>query len=406
MSWQFATAARVIFGRGTLDQLGPLADRLKLSRPLIVTDPNLVQLGLVERLTAGLSDIGCQPQIFAECRPEPPFQCAVAGAQFARGHLCDGIVAVGGGSNIDVAKMVAVLVAHGGQPQDYFGFDRVPGPLIPLIACPTTAGTGSEVSNSSVLTDHAAGTKVSSLSHYLRPAVALVDPDLSDTCPATVSAHSGFDALVHAIEAITARRSEMMPTQDIFARAYEGSYALTEMLGLRAIQLIGKSLVKAVRDGSNRAARDDMALAATLAGMAFSNSGVALVHALEYPIGVLTHCSHGEGNALLLPHVMQYNLETRVGEFADIAHALGGTSTPVSRPSKESSQLDAAQRSIELVKRLQVDLGIRTQLSALGLDRKQLPSIASKAFAIKRLMDTNPRVPSENDLLSILESAF
>lgn len=406
MSWQFATAGRVVFGRGAIDQIGAFAARLKISRPLIVTDATLVGLGLAESLAGRLVEANCEPRIFSECQPEPPYRCASEGALVARQHDCDAVVALGGGSNIDVAKMIAVLITHGGQPQDYFGFDRVPGPLLPLIACPTTAGTGSEVSNSSVLTDHEAGVKVSSLSHYLRPSVALIDPDLTDSCPAKVSAHSGIDALVHAIEAITARASEEMPTPAILQRAYQGAYSLTETLALEAIRLIGRSLETAVDDGSDRAARDDMALAAMLAGMAFSNSGVALVHALEYPIGVLTHCSHGEGNGLLLPHVMRFNLEARIVQFARIAQALEGERAYPVDASHQDRLKELAASAVGQVERLRAAVGIRTQLRQLGLRREQLPEIAAKAFAIKRLMDTNPRRPSEDDLLAILEAAF
>lgn len=402
MSWQFATAGRILFGRGTLNEVGPLARRLQVSRALLVTDTNLRALGLVDRVIDLLSSADIKVSVYDACQPEPPLECAVEASQLAAKSGANGLVALGGGSNIDIAKMAAILLKYGGTPPDYYGFDRVPGVIAPLIACPTTAGTGSEVSNSSVLTDHAAATKVSSLSHYLRPAAAIVDPDLTDSCPAKVSAHSGIDALVHAIEAITARSSLEIPGESQLERPYVGAYAFTELLGLEAIRLIGKSLVAAVQHGDDRTARDDMALAAMLAGMAFSNSGVALVHALEYPIGALTHCSHGEGNGLLLPHVMQYNLQSRIPEFARIARALANQSMDLAG----LKEAELAQQSVEQVKRLQAALGIRTRLSELGMERSQLASVASKAFSIKRLMTTNPREPSEAELLTLLEAAF
>ena len=402
MSWQFATAGRILFGRGTINELGILASRLQVTRTLVVTDKNLTALGMVSRVSSLLESAGIKVSIYDACQPEPPLECAVEASQLAAKVGANGLIALGGGSNIDIAKMAAILLKYGGSPPDYFGFDRVPGPVAPLIACPTTAGTGSEVSNSSVLTDHAAATKVSSLSHYLRPAAAIVDPELTDSCPPKVSAHSGIDALVHAIEAVTARSSLEIPGDTQLERPYVGAYAFTELLGMEAIRLIGKSLVTAVSDGGHREARDDMALAALLAGMAFSNSGVALVHALEYPIGALTHCSHGEGNGLLLPHVMQYNLPTRVAHFARIAKALGGDSATLAA----MNEADLAQESVEQVKRLQTALGIRSKLSQLGLDRDQLTTVASKAFSIKRLMTTNPREPSESELLQLLEAAY
>lgn len=402
MSWQFATAGRILFGRGTLNELGTLANRLQINRGLVVTDTNLAALGLVNRVSGLLETAGIKVTIYDACQPEPPLECAIEASQLAAKSGANGLIALGGGSNIDIAKMAAILMKFGGTPPDYFGFDRVPGPIAPLIACPTTAGTGSEVSNSSVLTDHAAATKVSSLSHYLRPAAAIVDPELTDSCPAKVSAHSGIDTLVHAIEAVTARSSLEIPGETQLERPYVGAYSFTDLLGMEAIRLVGKSLVKAVQNGSDRQARDDMALAAMLAGMAFSNSGVALVHALEYPIGALTHCSHGEGNGLLLPHVMQYNLPTRITHFARIAKALGGDDPRIAR----LNEAELAQESVELVKRLQSVLGIRSKLSQLGLARDQLSSVATKAFSIKRLMTTNPREPSEAELLQLLEEAF
>lgn len=404
MSWQFCTAGRVLFGRGTCRQIGPFAQRLRITRPLIISDEKLAALGLTDRVRQALEGVGCQVRLFTGCEPEPPLECAIAGAEVAGEHGCDGIVAIGGGSNIDVAKMMTVLVRYGGHPSDYFGFDRVPGPVMPLMACPTTAGTGSEVSHSAVLTDRAAGTKVSTLSPYLRPAVALVDPELTDSCPATVTAHSGIDALVHAIEGITARCSDQMPSAPPLERAYEGAYGLTQLLGLEAARLIGRSLARATYKGDDHAARDDMAQAAMLAGMVFSNSGVALVHALEYPVGVLTHCSHGEGNGLLLPHVMRFNLESRINEFARIAEALDGKPCSAQMPPERAREL--AYQAVERIESLQQELGIRTRLRDLGLARDAIPGVAAKAFTIKRLMDTNPRAPREEDLVDILEAAY
>jgi len=404
MNWQFATAGRVVFGRGASQQIGQHAARLGLRRTLIVSDVNLTRLPAFATLVRSLEQEGIAVGIFDGCQPEPPVECAVAGLHSAVAHRADAIIALGGGSNIDVAKMMAVLVRFGGQPTDYFGFDRVPGPVLPLIACPTTAGTGSEVSHSSVLSDTSAGLKVSSLSPHLRPHVAIVDPAWTDSCPASVTAHSGIDALVHAIEAVTARPYTEMPTQGEITRAYEGSNAFTQLLAYEAIYRIGRSLVRAYRDGRDQLARDDMAYAALLAGMAFSNSGVALVHALEYPVGVRTHCSHGEGNGLLLPHVMRFNLPSRLTEFARVGQLLAGNydMTDLQPDSIGPLALDAVAQ----VEALQRQLDIRTQLRLLGLAHDQLPEMANESFSIKRLMDTNPRTPSEADLLAILQQAY
>lgn len=397
--WQFATAHNIKFGRGSSLLTTAELTRIGAARPLIITDKTVASLPAIVDLLANLHSSGYSPHIFDACIPEPAIDTAKNAIEFGRASQADCVIGIGGGSNLDVAKMTAAVLKHAGEPAKYFGFDAIPGPILPLIALPTTAGTGSEVSHSAVLTDNAAGTKVSTLSRWLRPAVAIVDPALTVYCPPKVTAHSGIDALVHAIEAYTNRDYQQMVGVDPQARAYEGSYPLTRLLAAEAIRLIGRSLVRAYEHPNDQPARDDMALAAMLAGMAFSNSGVAIVHALEYPVGVLTHCSHGEGNGLLLPHVMRFNLPTCIPQFADIANWLSPTA------SIESAE-DAAHRAIEAVATLQQRIGIRPRLRDLGLQADHIPAIAQKAFQIKRLMDVNPRRPTEQDLVSILNAAY
>ncbi|HMC11693.1 MAG TPA: iron-containing alcohol dehydrogenase, partial [Pirellulaceae bacterium] len=288
---------------------------------------------------------------------------------------------------------------HGGEPARYFGFDNVPGPVLPLVCLPTTAGTGSEVSHAAVLTDTANHIKVSTLSQFLRPALAVVDPALTDGCPRQVTADSGIDALTHAIEAYTAIDFDQLDAPDGIPVAYEGRFPLGECLAEKAILLIGQHLVTAVQDGANQAARDGMALAATIAGLAFSNCAVALVHALEYPLGGAVHVSHGAGNGLLLPFVMRYNLPVRKAAFAKIAALLGEDVVGLSQDA-------AAERAIAAVERIRARIGIPERLRELGVKHDQLPGFAEKAFAIKRLMGTNPRQPTQAELLKILEDAY
>lgn len=398
--WQFATAGNIRFGRGGRLELAHDLARYQVRRPLVVTDGTVAGLEPVQRLPDSLAPTAV---VFDGCRAEPAV--AVADAAIAAGHeaRADAVVGIGGGSNLDVAKIVAVVLRHGGRPQDYFGFDAVPGPILPLFALPTTAGTGSEVSHSAVLTDESQGTKVSTLSRWLRPTVALIDPDLSDSCPSKVTADSGIDALVHAIEAYCNRDYQQMTGVDPQARAYEGSYCVTRLLAAEAIRLVGRALVPAylaAQAGSpDPVARDEMALAATLAGMAFSNSGVGVVHALEYPLGALTHCGHGEGNGLLLPHVMRYNMAVRMTEFGEIARWLGVSVEGL-------SQRQAAESAVAAVEEIQRAIQIPRRLRDLGTPRDAIPELARKAFAIKRLMDINPQPPQPVDLEAILEQAF
>ena len=397
--WQFATAANIRFGRGCSAMLPDELRRLNVTRPLVVTDKTIAGLPQVDHLLQRLRLSCTQVLVFDGCVPEPPIETAQAAIESGMSAGVDGVVAIGGGSNMDIGKIVATVLRHGGTPRDYFGFDMVPGPIVPMIAMPTTAGTGSEVSHAAVLTDIVIQNKVSSLSRWLRPVVAIVDPALTDSCPPRVTADSGFDALVHAIEAVTNRDFSEMADVDPQARAYEGGYSLTRLLGAEAIRLVGCFLERAYRKPDDLEARDGMALAAMLAGMAFSNSGVALVHALEYPVGGLTHCSHGEGNGLLLPHVMRFNLPACTNAMANAANWLGCATNGL-------SMADAALSAITAVVEMQHAVGIRTRLTDLGLVRDQIPLVAQKAFQIKRLMDVNPRRATESDLVAILENAF
>ncbi|XZE22012.1 iron-containing alcohol dehydrogenase [Pirellulaceae bacterium SH449] len=392
--WKFSAAGTIYFGRGSLTKLSEEIDRRQLKTLAVVTDSIVANIDLVQHAIATLQARGVKVAVFDGGEAEPSIEIAKKATVKAREIDADGVIGIGGGSNMDVAKVVAILLKHGGKPADYFGFDKVPGPISPLIAIPTTSGTGSEVSHSAVLTDTVAQIKVSTLSPYLRPSVAIVDSRLTDSCPPRVTAHSGIDALVHAIEAMTNRPFTELSNDT--PRAYEGSYRFTELLAGEAIKLIAQNLEQAVRTPNDAAARDAMAYAAMLAGMAFSNSGVGLVHALEYPIGAITHCSHGEGNGLLLPYVMEYNRYECDIALRKIAHLMTGNPY-------ESCSVEGA---ILAVRALQSSIGIRTKLGELGLLEEHIPTVATKAIQIERLMSITARRPTEADLIAILKNAI
>jgi alcohol dehydrogenase class IV len=264
---------------------------------------------------------------------------------------------------------------------------------------PTTAGSGSEVSHAMVLTDAAAKIKVAAVSNHVRPALAVVDPELSYSCPPRLTADSGIDALTHAIEAYTATDYRVLDLPPAERAAYTGRFPLTDGLAEQAITLVGNYLVRAVSDGGDREARDGMAQAATLAGMAFSNAGVALVHALEYPLGGALHCSHGAGNGLLLPHVMRFNLPACPTALARIATLLGESTAGL-------SDEQAAQLAITAVERLRRQIGIPERLRDWGAAEDQLATFAEQAFALQRLRRINPRPSTREDLVAILRAAF
>jgi alcohol dehydrogenase class IV len=399
-TWNFFSAGQLTFGRGAIKQLPVILQRHGWRRPLLVTDRQLIAVGICEKVTSLLHSAEITPRLFDEGEAEPAVATAERAVALAREFKPDVILGLGGGSNMDLAKIIAAAYAHGGAASAYFGFDNIPGPVTPLVCLPTTAGTGSEVSHAAVLTDTANHIKVSTLSNYLRPAIALVDPELTDTCPKKVTADSGIDALTHAIEAYTAVDCSALNPSPSGQQAYEGRFPLGECLAEKAIALVAQHLIAAVNNGSDTVARDGMALAATTAGLAFSNCAVALVHALEYPLGGVLHCSHGAGNGLLLPYVMRFNLPYRVAEFARIASLLGENTAGLTEQA-------AAEKAIAAVERLNAAIGIPLRIRDLGGKREQLPSFAEKAFAIKRLMTMNPRpIQSAAELLEILEEAF
>ena len=370
-----------------------------LGRPFVVTDGNLARAGVVGAITEALRDSALPFGVFEGGQPEPTIDTALAATAAADAFKPDCILGLGGGSNMDLAKIVATLLAHGGKPADYFGFNRIPGPILPLVCVPTTSGTGSEVSHCAVLTDSAAQMKVSTLSPHMRPALAVVDPLLTLSCPAKATADSGIDALTHAIEAATAVDFASLEVPDGEPTPYDGRTPMGDLLAERAIRLVGRHLEAAVREPSNLAAREGMSLAATLAGLAFSNCAVAAVHALEYPLGGALHVSHGAGNGLLLPYVMRFNLPARVPAFASIGRWLGVVPDGLSEP-------EAAEAAIREVERLKRAIGIPERLRDIGARADQLPGFAAKSHAITRLMLLNPRRPSESDLLAILQSAL
>jgi alcohol dehydrogenase class IV len=250
-----------------------------------------------------------------------------------------------------------------------------------------------------VLTDTESHVKVGVLSNYLRPRLALVDPLLTVTCPAKVTADSGIDALAHAIEAFTAVENADFPLPADERSVYQGRHPFGDIFAEKAIELVGKYLRRAVADGKDLEARAGMALAATMAGLAFSNVGVAAVHALEYPVGGATHCSHGAGNGLLLPYVMRFNLPVRRCEFAAIARLLGEDVAGLGED-------EAAERAVTAVERLRDDIGIPRRLRDLGVREAQLRPFAEKAAGIRRILRVNPRPATADDLEAILRAAY
>jgi alcohol dehydrogenase class IV len=394
-TWSFSSAGTLHFGRHAVrHHLRDACERLEAKRAFVVTDSILVKAGLFAQVAEPLA--GLTVASFDRVTPEPAIEVVRAAIAAALTFKPDVVIGLGGGSNMDAAKLVSMILAHGGDPLDYTGDCRVRWPVKPLICIPTTAGTGSEVSAAAVFTDTANHIKVSCLSPFLRPAFAIVDPLFTVSCPPKVTADSGIDALTHAIEGYCAVDNDAFPLPSGEKSVYQGKNPMADAMATEAIRLIGKYLRRAVKDGSDLEARDGMALAATMAGLAFSNSGVALIHAMEYPVGGAVHVSHGAGNGLLLPFVMRFNLAGKRSLQTNlIGSALG---------LRDTSDPDTTIREIE---QLRKDIGIPTRLRDIGVSEGMLPGFAAKAFAIKRLMRVNPRMPqNEGEILEIYRAAF
>ncbi|WP_078393525.1 iron-containing alcohol dehydrogenase [Shouchella patagoniensis] len=377
----FKSAYKILTGAGATAQLGDEALRLGMKNPLIVSDKIIDHAGLIKEISSVLA--GTSYGQFLDVQPEPAFSvvedCKKA---FVDGQY-DGFIAIGGGSAIDTAKAASVYATYDGDLADFIGTDLVPKKGAPLIAIPTTAGTGSEVTNIAILSDKKAQLKKGIASDYLLPDVAIVSPDMTRTAPPSVTASSGIDALVHAIEAYLSVHAS----------------PVTDSLALRAMEMIARSLPIAYANPDNLEAREEMATASLMAGMAFGNAGVGAVHALAYPLGGRFNMAHGVSNALLLPFVMKANKIACIERLGDVAVALG------ERTAKLSAN-DAADSAISVMTRLCMQVNIPNSLKSFGIERDDLSSMADDAILIDRLLKNNPRKLTRDEIYSIYEDAF
>lgn len=396
--WSFFTAPGLHFGRGAVERLGDSVRSLGIGRVFLVTDKVLGDLHL-ERIRRILNDADVAVTVFNGGQPEPTLPLVEEALAQAKAASCEGVIALGGGSNTDLAKSVSLLMTHGGRPQDYMGEYKVPGPVMPVIAISTTAGTGSEVSGVAILTDEAAHLKVGIADNHLRPRIAIYDPELTVSCPPSVTGDSGLDALTHAIEAYTAIDSTWLPVRSGETVVYQGKNPMTDILCEEAIRLVGRHMATAYFQPHNLEAREGMHLASLLAGLSFSNAGVTATHALEYAVGPAAHVSHGLGNALLLPYVMEYNLVARPRLFARVAELLG---EPVTGLGDQA----AGEAGIAAVRRLRAICRIPDRLRDVGIKEEQFPVLAEKAATSVRILRNQPRPAGVKELLAILKSAY
>ncbi|HEX4092243.1 MAG TPA: iron-containing alcohol dehydrogenase [Trebonia sp.] len=397
MTGVLRVARDVLFGVGAVSATAEAVASLG-RRVLICTDEFFVSRQEFQSVVADLSAAGCAAAVFAAGRPDVPVATVLAAAQAARAADCDVVVGFGGGSSIDLAKAAALVAVHGEDVARFFGEGQVPGPVLPIVAVPTTAGTGSEVSPVAVVTQEAVKLKVGISSPHLLPTFAIVDPALALSCPPTVTAHAGIDALAHAVESYVAR-SGRFTAAEALQRGFVGKNELTDPLALHAVTLISRSLAAAYAAGDHLQARQDMALGSLYAGMAFSTAGTTLAHALQYPLGAKTGTPHGLGVGLLLPHVLRTMRPARTAELSDIAVAMGIGAEPDAGPAAAEAAIDAIDALLDTV-------GFPSGLADLGLRAGDLPPIAAEALGIRRLIDNNPLPVTEATLLDILRQAL
>ena len=370
----FRTVPRIVMGPGALNQLADEVGALKAKKVLIVTDQGLIEAGMVKKAQSILGKAGIKHAVFGDVEADPRYEIVADCVEMIRSENADLIIGFGGGSPIDIAKVSAVMATNNDPISEYFGIDLVPEPGLPTLIVPTTAGTGSEVTPIAILSDHTEKLKKGIVSQHLFPSAALLDPELTLGLPAHVTAATGMDALIHAVESFTSKNATSI--SDMFAR--------------QAMQLIANNIRTAFANGSNLAARSNMLEGSLLAGMAFCTAGVTAVHAFAYPIGAEFHIPHGIANSIMLTPVMEFNKLGSLERFAKIAEYLGENTAGL-------STREAATAAVEAMRSLAADLKIPAHLSEFGIKDKDIPELAEGVMKVTRLLANNPRDLTQKD---------
>jgi alcohol dehydrogenase len=382
-TFSFTGAKKIVFGCAAFESLADHVKGLGGRRPLIVLDKNLSKSGFRERAQAALAAGSLKAVFFDKVEPEPLLELADEGTEVARRGKCDIVVGIGGGSAMDVAKAVAALLPNKGRAVDFLGLNKVPGPGIPTIMVPTTAGTGSEVTFTAVFLRKNLNKKEGMNSPYLYPTLALLDPTLTLSLPPQPTAATGIDALCHAIESYTSVNASPM----------------SEMVSLEAIRLIAENLRTCVHNGRNLEARENMLLGSLYAGLGLANAGVGAAHSLSYPLGGKYGTSHGVANTLMLPRVMDFNVPSAQEKFAVIAEIMGESTEGL--PLREAAYL-----AVDAVESLIEDCGIFTTLRELGVPEEDFPELARIALTVVRPLENNPRKVTFEQAVEIYRAAY
>ncbi|OJY34669.1 MAG: alcohol dehydrogenase [Rhizobiales bacterium 65-9] len=380
----FNTTPPIVSGAGSAARLGEIIKGRLGQRVLIVTDAGVAKAGLLDAALESLTAAEIGWAIFSEVVADPPEAVILKALEQAKTFGAEGVVGLGGGSSLDVAKLVALLARSGEPLSDIYGVGLAKGPRLPLALVPTTAGTGSEVTPISIVTT-GASEKKGVVSPVILPDIAVLDADLTLKLPPHVTAATGVDAMVHAIEAYTSASANNNP--------------LSRMLAMEALRLLGANIRTAVTDGDNRDARGKMLLGSLLAGQAFANSPVAAVHALAYPIGGHFHVPHGLSNALVLPHVLAFNAQAARAAYSELA--------PLAFPQlAEKGMAERCEGFIMGLANLSAELGLQQRLRDVKIPKDALAMLAADAMKQTRLLVNNPRPLREEDARAIYEKAW
>jgi len=376
MNFTFRTVPQVIFETGAASRLGEIA-KTHMQRPVIVTDKGIVKAGLIDEALKSLENEGLDYHLVDGIEADPPARIVKLSVEIARKHKADGVIGFGGGSSMDTAKIIAVLLNSSQKLEEIYGIGNIKGARSPLILLPTTAGTGSEVTDIAIVTsddDH----KIGVLGDEMFADVALLDPALTFGLPRHVTAATGVDAMVHAIEAYTTRWKKN-PVSDALAR--------------EALTLLSSSIVEACDNPSNEEARGKMLLGSMLAGQAFTNAPCAAVHAMAYPLGALFHIPHGVSNSLMLEPVLKFNASEAAAHYAELGDFIGANAT-----GGFSARADAF---IDKLMEIVAATGVERKLSNVGVSHNDLPRLAEDAIKVERLMRNNPREVRYDDALAM-----
>ncbi|MCX2711155.1 iron-containing alcohol dehydrogenase [Mycolicibacterium sp. J2] len=375
-------APEIVFGLDSMAEAAHAALRLGGLRPLLVTDPGLIEAGWVDELVRHLRDQGVAVKVWSALTPNPKDHEITAGHQFYRAHGCDVLIALGGGSVIDAAKGIAILSANGGDILDYAGVDKATMPIPPLVVLPSTSGTGADVSQFCIVTDTTRNTKITILGRSLVPDITVIDPRLLTTMPEWLNAATGLDALTHGIEAFVSL----------------GHNQLTDHHALRSVVMVTENLVTTIERPQDMSARVLMAQAALEAGLAFTNAILGAAHAMSHQVGGLLDLPHGVINGVLLPHVVRFNAEADPAPFAAIAACLGIAD-------QRAPQLESALALADRLQELARQVGVPRGLGELGVRDEDVPVLAHNAMA-DACITTNPRAADEAQLRALFRAAL